>query len=83
MSDDTYTLKEMMQELRSETKTQSSALSRIEAHLATLNSKVATHEKLHGEYAPKFEELSSFRSKAMAVWGVAVFVVGVVVNKLL
>jgi hypothetical protein len=83
MAEDTYTLKEMMQELRSETKQQSSALFRIEAHLATLNSKVAAHEILHAEHTKNIGTLSTFKTQVLAVWAVGVFVISTAVNKFL
>ncbi len=83
MSEDTYTLKEMMQELRSETKQQSSALFRIEAHLSTLNSKVAAHELMHAEHVKEIKGLSTFKTQVLAIWGVGIFVISTLVNKFL
>jgi hypothetical protein len=83
MADDTYTVKEMMQEVRAETKQQSSALFRIEAHLATLNSKVAAHELLHADHIKEIKGLSTFKTQVMATWAVGVFILTTVVNKFL
>lgn len=45
MPEDSFTLKEMMQELRRDSKTMLEHAARTEEHLKTLNSKVATHER--------------------------------------
>ena len=83
MSDDSYTIKEMVQEVRmtqreqvSHISTISSTLENINEHLKQLNSKVATHEK-------KLYDLGSFRDKALVVWGLVVFFFSFGVNKLL
>lgn len=83
MSDDSYTLKELVQELRMETSRQSTTLTKItsslesiEKHLATLNSKVASHEK-------KFYDYDMLKAKGMVVWAVVVFVATTVVNRLI
>lgn len=81
MADDSYTLKELIQELRGETKEQSTVLTRIcanmeavEKHLAQLNSKVATHEKKH-------QELDVFKTRATVIISIAVFFAVTVVNR--
>lgn len=72
MSEDAYTLKELIQELRGETKEQSTVLTRIcanlegvEKHLSQLNSKVASHEK-------RFNGLENFQTKVMTAWGLGI-----------
>ena len=81
MSDDSYTLKELIQELRGETKEQSTVLTRIcanmeavEKHLAALNSKVATHERKHNK-------IDTFMTRATVIISIAVFFAVTVVNK--
>lgn len=78
---DGYSLKEMLDEVRSDNKAALSTqgrilttLENIDAHLGKLNSKVAAHEK-------KINGLESFQTKAMVVWSFVVFVVVTVVNK--
>lgn len=90
MSEDSYTIKELVQELRGETKAQSTILTRIcanlesvEKHLAQLNSKVAAHELLHGEIDKRFGGLEKFQTKAMLVYSFCVFIVSSVAIKLL
>ena len=80
---ESFTVKELVQELRTESKqsnaTQAVILSTLEginSHLGKLNSKVATHEK-------KINSLGTFQTKAMTVWGVAIFVVTTVITKLI
>lgn len=67
-----YDLKEMVQELRAETKEQSTVLTRvcvslenIDKHLSQLNSKVASHEK-------RFNGLEAFQTKVMTAWGLGI-----------
>lgn len=83
MADDSYTLKELVQELRLETNKQSttltmitSSLQSIDTHLAQLNSKVASHEK-------KFYDYDMLKAKGMVVWAVLVFVASTLANKLI
>lgn len=83
MSEDAYTLKEMVQELRTETKDQSTVLTRvcasiegIEKHLAQLNSKVATHEKKH-------QELDVFKTRATVIISIVVFFAVTAVNRVI
>lgn len=90
MADDSYTLKELIQELRGETKDQSTVLTRIcsnldgvEKHLAQLNSKVAAHELLHMEQNKRFSNLETFQTKTMMVYSAAVFIIGTVATKIL
>ena len=78
-----YTVKELVQELRLESRqsvaTQAAmlnSLENIDRHLTQLNSKVATHEK-------KINSLGTFQTKVMTVWGVAIFVVTTVITKLI
>lgn len=70
--EDAYTLKEMLQEVRTQNQvaltTQASILARVEnidKHLEKLNSKVASHEK-------KLYSLSTFQTKAATIWAIAV-----------
>lgn len=83
MADDSYTLKEMVQELRETAKDQvihvariSSVLEGIEKHLAQLNSKVAAHERLHQEHV-------QFRTKATVIVSIAVFFAVTFVNRVI
>lgn len=82
MSQEIYTLKEMLQEVRDENRkaltTQAhivTTLEGIDKHLQKLNSKVADHEK-------RITYNESFISKAQMVWAAVVVVVGYVANKL-
>jgi hypothetical protein len=83
MAEDTYTLKEMIQELRSETKEQSTVLTTvcaslegIEKHLAQLNSKVATHEMKHNK-------IEAFMGRATVIISIAVFFAVTLVNEVI
>ena len=83
MTVESFTVKELVQELRTESKqsnaTQAVILSTLEginSHLGQLNSKVATHEK-------KINSLGTFQTKVMTVWGLAIFVVTTVITKLI
>ena len=83
MTVESFTVKELVQELRTESKqsnaTQAVILSTLEginSHLGQLNSKVATHEK-------KKNSLGTFQTKVMTVWGLAIFVVTTVITKLI
>ena len=83
MATDGYTVKELVQELRTESRlsvaTQAAmlnSLENIDRHLTQLNSKVATHEK-------KINSLGTFQTKVMTVWGLAIFVVTTVITKLI
>lgn len=83
MANDSYTLKEMVQELRETARDQvghiasiSTTLDGIEKHLAQLNSKVATHEKLHQEHI-------AFRTKATVIISIAVFFAVTFVNRVI
>ena len=78
-----YTVKELVEELRSDNKisiaTQAAmlnSLENIDRHLTQLNSKVATHEK-------KINNLSTFQTKVMTVWGISIAVVTTVISKLI
>ena len=80
---DSYSLKEMLQEVRDEGRDSSETLIKVNAtlesindHLSKLNSKVATHEKQLGE-------LSIFRTQAMVVWGFGVVLVSTAANNIL
>lgn len=82
MADDSYTLKELVQELRLETSNQSrvlttmtSTLQGIETHLAQLNIKVASHEK-------KLYDYDMLKSKGMMIWALAVFGITTFINKM-
>ena len=83
MATDGYTVKELVQELRTESRlsvaTQAAilnSLENIDRHLTQLNSKVATHEK-------KINNLSTFQTKVMTVWGISIAVVTTVISKLI
>lgn len=83
MSQDGYTLKEMMNELRLEAKDHGETLTRvcssldnIDKHLAQLNSKVATHEAEIGT-------LKSFQTKAGVVISIAVFFAITITNRVI
>lgn len=83
MPEDSYTLKEMVQELRVTARDQvlhvatiSSTLENIDKHLAQLNSKVASHERDIGL-------LQNFQIKAGVYISIAVFFAVTIVNKVL
>jgi|GEM_PF-6915713 len=83
MASDGYTVKELVQELRSEsrqtTATQASmltSLQNIDRHLTQLNSKVASHER-------KIIGLGTFQTKVMTVWGLSIAVVTTVISRIL
>lgn len=83
MASDGYTVKELVQELRSEsrqtTATQASmltSLQNIDRHLTQLNSKVASHER-------KIIGLGTFQTKVMTVWGISIAVVTTVISRIL
>ena len=80
---DGYTLKEMIHELRTNQQIDSGRsikilehASNVDKHLDQLNSKVAKHEKA-------INNLTTFQTKAMMVWGFAVFVIVTVFNKII
>lgn len=82
MSDDTFTLKEMVTEILHETKEQSTALTvlstemtAVKDHLAKLNSKVATHEK-------KLNEHDTFFGKITALTTFIASMITVAINKM-
>jgi len=77
-----YTVKELVQELRLESRqsvaTQAAmlnSLENIDRHLTQLNSKVATHEQ-------KITNLGTFQTKVMTVWGVSIAVVTTVIARI-
>ena len=77
-----YTVKELVQELRLESRqsvaTQAAmlnSLENIDRHLTQLNSKVASHEK-------KIIGLGTFQTKVMTVWGVSIAVVTTVISRI-
>lgn len=77
-----YTVKELVQELRLESRqsvaTQAAilnSLENIDRHLTQLNSKVATHEK-------KIVNLGTFQTRVMTVWGVSIAVVTTVIARI-
>jgi len=83
MASDGYTVKELVQELRLESKlsiaTQAAmlnSLQNIDLHLTQLNSKVATHEK-------KINNLGTFQTKVMTVWGLSIVVLTTVISRLI
>ena len=78
-----YTVKELVEELRSDNKisiaTQAAmlnSLQNIDKHLTQLNSKVATHEK-------KITNLGTFQTKVMTVWGVSIAVVTTAISRII
>ena len=78
-----YTVKELVQELRLESRqnvaTQAvmlNSLQNIDKHLTQLNSKVASHEK-------KIATLGTFQTKVMTVWGLSIAVVTTVISKII
>ena len=83
MSSGGYTVKELVQELRLESRqsvaTQAvmlNSLQNIDKHLTQLNSKVASHEK-------KIATLGTFQTKVMTVWGVSIAVVTTVISRII
>ena len=83
MATDGYTVKELVQELRTESRlsvaTQAAilnSLENIDRHLTQLNSKVATHEK-------KINNLSTFQTKVMTVWGISIAIVTTVISRII
>ena len=83
MSSGGYTVKELVQELRLESRvsvaTQASmltSLENIDRHLTQLNSKVAKHEQ-------KITNLGTFQTKVMTVWGVSIAVVTTVISRII
>ena len=78
-----YTVKELVQELRLESRqnvaTQAAmlnSLENIDRHLTQLNSKVAKHEQ-------KINNLGTFQTKVMTVWGVSIAVVTTVISRII
>ena len=78
-----YTVKELVQELRLESRqsvaTQAAmlnSLQNIDKHLTQLNSKVASHEK-------KIATLGTFQTRVMTVWGVSIAVVTTVISRII
>ena len=78
-----YTVKELVEELRSDNKisiaTQAAmlnSLENIDRHLTQLNSKVATHEK-------KIATLGTFQTRVMTVWGLSIAVVTTVISRII
>ena len=83
MSSGGYTVKELVQELRLESRqnvaTQAAmlnSLENIDRHLTQLNSKVAKHEQ-------KITNLGTFQTKVMTVWGISIAVVTTVISKII
>ena len=82
MSSEGYTVKELVQELRIESRlsvaTQAAilnSLENIDRHLTQLNSKVATHEK-------KIVNLGTFQTRVMTAWGLSIAVVTTVISRI-
>ena len=82
MSSDGYTVKELVQELRLESRqsvvTQAAmlnSLENIDRHLTQLNSKVAKHEQ-------KITNLGTFQTKVMTVWCVSIAVVTTIISRI-
>ena len=78
-----YTVKELVQELRLESRqsvaTQAAmlnSLQNIDKHLTQLNSKVASHEK-------KIATLGTFQTRVMTVWGLSIAVVTTVISRII
>ena len=83
MATDGYTVKELVQELRTESRlsvaTQAAilnSLENIDRHLTQLNSKVASHEK-------KIATLGTFQTRVMTVWGLSIAVVTTVISRII
>ena len=82
MASEGYTVKELVQELRIESRlsvaTQAAilnSLENIDRHLTQLNSKVATHEK-------KIVNLGTFQTRVMTAWGLSIAVVTTVISRI-
>ena len=78
-----YTVKELVQELRLESRqnvaTQAAmlnSLENIDRHMAQLNSEVASHEQ-------KINNLGTFQTKVMTVWGVSIAVVTTIISRVI
>ena len=78
-----YTVKELVQELRLESRqnvaTQAAmlnSLENIDRHVTQLNSIVAKHEK-------KINSFGTFQTKVMTVWGVSIAVVTTVISRII
>ena len=83
MASDGYTVKELVQELRLESRqsvaTQAAmlnSLQNIDKHLTQLNSKVATHEK-------KINNFSTFQTKVMTAWGLSIAVATTAISRII
>ena len=83
MPESGYTLKEMVQELRTYQKEQTKTMieilghaKNVDEHLDSLNSKVATN-------AIKINKLETFQTRAMLVWSFVVFIVVTFFNRLI
>ena len=85
MTSDSYTVKELLQEVRQDNKnaltTQSTILAtlvNIDDHLGKLNSKVATHEKRINDLSTEHTKTKAFATAIMfiggAAWSVVTFV---------
>ena len=82
MSSGGYTVKELVQELRLESRqnvaTQAAmlnSLENIDRHLTQLNSKVAKHEQ-------KITNLGTFQTKVMTVWGLSIAGVTTIISRI-
>ena len=83
MASDGYTVKELVQELRLESRqsvaTQAAmlnSLQNIDKHLTQLNSKVASHEK-------KIATLGTFQTRVMTVWGLSIAIVTTAISRII
>ena len=82
MAQSGYTVKELVQELRLESRqsvaTQAAmlnSLENIDRHLTQLNSKVAKHEQ-------KITNFGTFQTKVMTVWGASIAVVTTIISRI-
>ena len=83
MTSSGYTVKELVEELRTDNKTSIAtqaailnSLENIDKHLEKLNSKVATHEI-------KISNLGTFQTRVMTVWGLSIAVVTTVISRII
>ena len=78
-----YTIKEMVQELRSHQSAQTETLVRVCSTLENIDKHLNALTQETKSLEQRTSKLEEFQSKAMVVWGVATFVVVTVVNQFL